>query len=340
MSTMVNLEPVVVIAEIGVNHNGSLPLAQQLVGDFAAAGADYAKFQTFRAEELASQDAQLAEYQKNNSDYESQFTLLKALELTDSDFLSLRKTCGNHGVGFLSTAHDFESAEFLFGLRLDYIKVPSGDLTNVRFLELVATQSTPVLLSTGMATMAEVQRALEVLESGGLPRGMVTVLQCTTNYPAPVDEANLRAMVTMGVEFGVSIGYSDHTIGVDASLAAVALGASVIEKHVTLDTTMPGPDHAASMEADEFRALVRSIRLVESALGSPEKAPTASEDAQRTVVRKSIMASRQILVGERFTEGNVTLKRPGTGISAARWHDVLGTTAHKDYKPDDMVEMP
>jgi N-acetylneuraminate synthase len=331
---------VVVIAEIGVNHNGSLAVAQQLVGDFAASGADYVKFQTFRAEKLASQDAQLAEYQKNNSDYGSQFGLLKTLELTDSDFLSLQKTCGDHGVGFLSTAHDFESAEFLFGLRLDYIKVPSGDLTNVRFLELVATQSTPVLLSTGMATMAEVQGALDVLESGGLHRDMVTVLQCTTNYPAPVGEANLRAMVTMGVEFGVSIGYSDHTIGVDASLAAVALGARVIEKHVTLDTTMPGPDHAASMEPDEFRALVRSIRLVESALGSPKKGPTASEDPQRAVVRKSIMASRQILAGERFTEGNVTLKRPGTGISAARWHEVLGTTAYKDYEADDMVEMP
>jgi len=340
VSTIVNLEPVVVIAEIGVNHNGSLALAQQLVRDFAAAGADYAKFQTFRAGELASRDAQLAEYQKNNSDYGSQFALLKTLELTDSDFLSLQKTCGDRGVGFLSTAHDSESAEFLFGLGLDYIKVPSGDLTNVRFLELVATQSTPVLLSTGMATMAEVQVALEVLESGGLPRDMVTVLQCTTNYPAPVDEANLRAMVTMGVEFGVSVGYSDHTIGVDASLAAVALGASVIEKHVTLDTTMPGPDHAASMEPDEFRALVRSIRLVESALGSPQKGPTASEEAQRAVVRKSIVASRQILAGERFTEANVTLKRPGTGISAAHWYDVLGTTAHKGYELDDMVEVP
>jgi N-acetylneuraminate synthase len=331
---------VVVIAEIGVNHNGSLALAQQLVRDFAAAGADYAKFQTFRAGELAAQDAQLAEYQKKNSDYGSQFALLKSLELADSDFLSLQKTCGDHGVGFLSTAHDFDSAAFLFGLKLDYIKVPSGDLTNVRFLELVATQSTSVLLSTGMATGAEVRRALEVLESGGLSRDMVTVLQCTTNYPAPVDEANLRAMVAMGAEFGVSIGYSDHTIGVDASLAAVALGASVIEKHVTLDTTMTGPDHAASMEADEFRELVRSIRFVESALGSREKSPTASEEAQQAVVRKSIVASRRILAGEGFTEGNVTLKRPGTGISAARWHDVLGMTAHKDYEPDDMVEMP
>jgi N,N'-diacetyllegionaminate synthase len=339
VSAIVNLEPVAVIAEIGVNHNGFLAVAQQLVREVAAAGADYAKFQTFRAGELASPGAKLAKYQTTNSNFESQFALLKSLELTDSDFLTLQKTCEDNGVGFLSTAHDFESAEFLFGLRLDYIKVPSGDLTNVRFLELVATQLAPVLLSTGMATMAEVQMALQVLESGGLPRDMVTVLQCTTNYPAPVDEANLRAMVTMGAELGVSIGYSDHTIGVDASLAAVALGASVIEKHVTLDRKMPGPDHAASIESKEFRALVRSIRLVESALGSPQKGPTASEEAQRAVVRKSIMASRQILAGERFTEENVTLKRPGTGISAARWHEVLGTIARRDYHPDDMVEM-
>lgn len=336
---MDNKKPVVVIAEIGVNHNGSVEFAQELVRAVAKAGADYAKFQTFRACKLASEYAQLADYQKKNADVASQLDLLKSLELADADFLVLQETCHEQGVGFLSTAHDFESAEFIFGLDLDYVKVPSGDLTNVPFLELVAIQQTPVLLSTGMGTMDEVTTAVEVLEAAGLAREMVTVLQCTTNYPAPVDEAHVRAMVTMGTELKVPVGYSDHTLGAEASLAAVALGATVIEKHVTLDTSLPGPDHAASMEPEEFRSFVQSIRAVESALGLPGKTTSPSEEAHRAVVRKSIVASRSIAFGEKFSEGNLTVKRPGTGVSAAQWHTLVGRTATREYQSNDMVEM-
>lgn len=331
---------VVVIAEIGVNHNGSLELAKELVTQCVEAGADYAKFQTFIAKDLASENASVADYQKKSFVGERQVDLLSPLELSDSDFEALVAQCAIAGIGFLTTAHDFGSAEFVMGLGSDFIKVPSGDITNYPFLRLVATQRTPVLLSTGASRADEVLKAIEVLESGGLSRSQVTVMQCTTEYPAPLDEANLLAMVKMGKDWGVSVGYSDHTRGHEAAIAAVALGATVIEKHITLDRDMEGPDHAASLEPTEFTEMVTAIRRVEVALGSPAKVVTGAEEHNRDVVRKSIVAIARINVGELFSTENIGVIRPGTGLSPMHWPILIGQPANRSYRPNDMIELP
>ena len=331
---------VIVIAEIGVNHNGSLELAKQLVDACSVAGADYAKFQTFRASELASADAPLAEYQRNSSEGQGQRDLLASLELSQQQFAELEAYCGEKDIGFLTTAHDLASAPFVMGLKSDFIKVPSGDVTNYPFLCLVAEQGTPVLLSTGASASDEVGEAIEVLESAGLSRSLVTVLQCTTEYPAPFPEANLLAMVEMGKTWGVKIGFSDHTEGHDAAVAAVALGASVLEKHITLDKSMPGPDHAASLEPDEFAALVQRVRLTQELRGKPEKMVTPSESKNRDIIRKSIVAGNYIRQGEVLSENNLSVMRPGTGVSPMRWPDVVGTRAHRSYVPGELIELP
>jgi len=261
----------VVIAEIGVNHNGSMDLAKELIREAHAAGADYAKFQTFRAESLASQDAPLANYQQATSSEGSQRQLLKRLELRDDDFLELKQYSSEVGIGFLTTAHDLESAEFVLGMDLDFVKIPSGDVTNLPFLERVARAGRPVLLSSGMADFEEVQAAISALTGAGLSPHDVIVLQCTTEYPAPANEANLLAMVTMREKLNIPVGYSDHTLGRTTAVAAVALGARVIEKHMTLDKTLQGPDHSASLEPEEFREMVEAIRTVEVALGDGVK---------------------------------------------------------------------
>jgi sialic acid synthase SpsE len=266
--------------------------------------------------------------------------LLRGLELTHDDFRELKTFTESRGIGFLTTAHDFGSLDFVLSLDLDYIKIPSGDLTNRPLLERVAREGTKIILSTGMGSFDEVAQAVDALEESGMKRQMVTVLQCTTNYPAPLDEANLRAMVSMGEQLAVGIGYSDHTDGADAAVAAVALGAHIIEKHLTLDRSMPGPDHAASANPGEFAALVRSIRAVETALGSDVKSPGPTETPNRDIVRKSLVALTPIGAGDEFTNHNVGVKRPGTGISPMRWHEVVGSTAHRDFQPDELIDLP
>ncbi len=330
----------VVIAEIGVNHNGDVALARQMISAARDAGADYAKFQTFSADDLVTADAGVAAYQQPAAGGGTQQDMLRSLELTHDDFRELKAFCQSLGIGFLTTAHDFRSLDFVLSLNLDYIKIPSGDLTNRPLLERVAGEGTKIILSTGMGTFDEVAHALEFLEQSGLNREMVTVLQCTTNYPAPVEEANLRAMMSMGEQLAVEIGYSDHTDGNDASIAAVALGARIIEKHLTLDKSMPGPDHSASANPSEFAAMVRSIRTVEIALGTDVKAPSKTEAPNRDIVRKSLVALVPISAGDEFTSQNVGVKRPGTGISPMRWHEVVGSTAHRDYQIDELIDLP
>jgi len=330
----------IVIAEIGVNHNGSVEFAEKLIDAAVSCGADYGKFQTYRAEDLASEGASLADYQQSNSSHTTQRELLQSLELSDDVFLHLKGYCETKGIGFLTTAHDEKSADFVFGLGLDFVKVPSGDVTNLPFLERVAQQSSSILMSTGMATEEEVGAALEVLRSGVPPREDITLLQCTTEYPAPLEDAHLRAMVRMGQVFGVSMGYSDHTAGIEASLAAVAMGAVVIEKHLTLDKTMIGPDHSASADPQELLDMVSSIRKIEVALGGSVKGPSIAEKKNRQSVRKSIVAKHQVLKGENFSAHNLTVKRPGTGLSPMLWHEVLGRIAERDYQADENIELP
>jgi N,N'-diacetyllegionaminate synthase len=330
----------VVIAEIGVNHNGDVALAKQMISAARDAGADYAKFQTFSANDLVTADAGVAAYQQPAARGATQQDMLRSLELTHDDFRELKEFCQSLGIGFLTTAHDFRSLDFVLSLNLDYIKIPSGDLTNRPLLERVAGEGTKIILSTGMGSFDEVAQAVEVLEQSGLNREMVTVLQCTTNYPAPLGESNLHAMVSMGEALTVEIGYSDHTDGNDASTAAVALGARIIEKHLTLDKSMPGPDHAASANPSEFAAMVCSIRAVEMALGTDVKAPSESEAPNRDIVRKSLVALMPICAGDEFTSQNVGVKRPGTGISPMRWHEVVGGTAHRDFQVDELIDLP
>lgn len=329
----------VVIAEIGVNHNGSMGLAKELIHQAYFAGANYAKFQTFRSESLASSDAPLAKYQKASSDHGSQRKLLKELEFTNADFLELKEYASGVGIGFLTTAHDQESSAFVLEMKLDFVKVPSGDVTNLPFLERVAQAGQPVLLSTGMSSFDEVQAALSVLTSAGLSPHDVTVMQCTTEYPAPAEEANLLAMVAMGDKLGVPIGYSDHTLGPITAVAAVALGARVIEKHLTSDVNLPGPDHSASLEPGEFREMVEAIRVVEVSLGDSVKKLQPSEVENRKIVRKSIVAKKLISQGDQFDAESLAVMRPGFGLSPMLWHEVIGQVAHRDFQPDEPIEL-
>lgn len=340
MSAFHRASRTVVIAEIGVNHNGDIALAKQLVLAACDSGADYAKFQTFSADDLVTADAAVAAYQQRAAGGATQRDMLRGLQLTHNDFLELKEFSESLGIGFLTTAHDFTSLDFVLSLGLDYIKIPSGDLTNRPLLERVAGEETKIILSTGMGSFDEVAEALEALEQSGLHREMITVMQCTTNYPAPLDETNLRAMVSMGEKLAVGIGYSDHTDGNDAALAAVALGARIVEKHLTLDRSMLGPDHSASSNPLEFAAMVRSIRVVETALGTEVKAPSPSEAPNRDIVRKSLVALKPIGAGEEFTSENIGVKRPGNGISPMYWHEVVGTKARRDFQVDELIDLP
>ena len=330
-------EGVRIIAEIGVNHNGSVELAKRLIEAAAAAGADYAKFQSFRAGDLALASAPMAGYQKASSSGRDQLDLLAGLELSHESFTELFDYCREVGIGFLTTAHDLGSAEFVFGLKADFIKIPSGDITNFPFLEKAGAQGKPVLLSTGASFEEEVLDAIGVLESQGVSREQITVMQCTTEYPAPLRDANLLAMVEMGAKFGVPIGYSDHTLGFTAALAAVALGAEVLEKHITLDRNMLGPDHRASLEPDEFAQMVGSIRDVELSLGVRRKAVMPSERSNRAVIRKSVVATRLIATGEKMTPDNLGVMRPGDGLSPMRWPEVNGRISPRAYEPFEKI---
>ena len=324
---------VFVIAEAGVNHNGSLDTAKALIDVAAQAGADAVKFQTFSADALVLQSAEKAEYQKQTSGAaESQYEMLKRLELSHSDHEVLINECKRCGIQFCSTAFDFDSIRFLDSLDIPFMKVPSGEITNLPYLRMVNACRRPVILSTGMATMDEVDAALEVFTNCD-----VTLLHCTTEYPCPYDSVNLRAMLKLKDRFGRPVGYSDHTQGLEVSVAAVALGASVIEKHFTLSRDMEGPDHRASLEPAELKAMVAAIRNVERALGSGNKRPDSVEMKNIAVARKSIVAKRSILKGEIFSEDNLTTMRPGTGTSPMRWDDVIGAAAARDYAPGDLI---
>lgn len=327
-----------IIAEAGVNHNGSINLAKQLVDKAKEAGADIIKFQTFNPESLTSKYAEKAAYQKITTDAEeSQQDMLRKLTLTNEDFYDLKKYCDDAGIKFLSTPFDLESISFLEKLGCDMWKIPSGEITNLPYLEKIASTHKPLIMSTGMATLDEVGDALQALKNNGA--GEVTLLHCTTQYPAPYDSVNLKAMLTLKEKFGCRVGYSDHTKGIEVPIAAVAMGAEVIEKHFTLDINMPGPDHKASLEPDELKAMVSSIRHIEQAMGDGVKKPSETEIPNKTVARKSIIAARDIKKGEVLTEENLTTKRPGNGISPMKWHEILGTRAVRNFKEDELIEI-
>ena len=334
------MKRILVIAEAGVNHNGSLETAKRLVEVAANAGADFVKFQTFNADDIVTKTADKAEYQKIATGNDvSQYEMLKSLELTSDMHEQLLEHCDNFSIGFLSTGFDQSSVAYLVSLGQQLVKVPSGEITNLPYLKFVGSLGLPVILSTGMSSLEEVGDALSVLKDSGTNNDRVTVLHCTSEYPAPFENVNLNAMQTISKEFGVSVGYSDHTTGIEISIAAAALGATVIEKHFTLDRTLPGPDHKASLEPDELVALVKSIRNIEIALGDGLKTPFNGENKNRLIARKSIVARREIDSGDLFTEDNLTTKRPGTGISPMMWHEILGKTATRDYLPDEIIEL-
>lgn len=327
---------VCIIAEAGVNHNGSIDTAKRMIDVAAEAGVDYIKFQTFKAEKLVVEKAQQAEYQKKNTGKtESQLDMLKKLELTQDDFTELKEYCGKKKVGFISTPFDFESIDFLETLDMDLWKVPSGEVTNYPYLVKIAKTHRPVVMSTGMCDIDEIREAVKVLRDNGC--GELTLLHCNTMYPTPFEDVNLKAMETLKREFDVPVGYSDHTLGIEVPVAAVAMGARVIEKHFTLDKNMEGPDHKASIDPVELKQMVSAVRNVEKALGDGDKHVTDSERANKTVARKSIVAATDIKAGEVFTEANLTVKRPGTGISPMRWPEVLGKKADRDYKKDELI---
>lgn len=332
----------IVIAEAGVNHNGSLDIAKELVDAAAEAGADYVKFQTFRTESLLVKDASMAEYQKRNLGLRSgsQYEMLKKLELNKSDHFELIEYCSQRGIKFLSTAFDLDSVNFLKSLNLDYWKIPSGEITNYPYLRAIAQYSGKVIMSTGMCTLDDINNALSVLTRFGTERHNITLLHCNTGYPTPMADVNLRAMVEMKSIFGTGVGYSDHTVGIEIPVAAVALGAEIIEKHFTLSHRMSGPDHVASLEPDELKSMVKSIRNIELALGSGAKDITGSERNNIEAARKSIVASRRIKMGETFDDNNLCAKRPGSGISPMRWEEVVGRKATRDYDPDEPIEIP
>jgi len=327
-----------IIAEAGVNHNGDMALAKKLVDAAKSAGADAVKFQTYKAEALVTKTARKADYQKRmEHDGESQLEMLRKLELSYDEFRELKEYCDTLGIVFLSSAFDAESVDFLLSLDIPYLKVPSGEITNLPYLMKIAGTGRPVLLSTGMSDLDEVASALEVLRSCGA--GEVTLLHCSTRYPTPFEEANLRAMLTLRERFGLAVGYSDHTPGIEVPIAAAALGAAVLEKHLTLGCSLEGPDHRASLEPREFNAMVAAVRHIEAALGDGEKRPSALERANRTAARKSIVAGRNIAKGEIFTPENLTVKRPGGGISPMRWFEVLGARAGRDFSEDELIEL-
>lgn len=330
-----------IIAEAGVNHNGDMTLAKELIAAAAAAGADLVKFQTFIAANIISRSAPKAEYQKGATDpQESQQEMVRKLELTRENHLELIAECKKQGIGFFSTAFDKDSIDLLEELGgSDIVKVPSGELTNLPYLRYLTRHSKHVLLSTGMANLGEIEAAINVVEQAGTSRDKITVLHCTTEYPTPMEDVNLRAMFNIGKAFGVSVGYSDHTAGIEVPIAAVALGATVIEKHFTLDRTMPGPDHRASLEPDELKAMVQGIRNIEKALGDGIKRPSPSELKNKPIARKSLVAARTIKAGELFSEQNLVAKRPGTGISPMQWDAVVGRPALRDFDEDELIEL-
>ncbi len=330
-----------IIAEAGVNHNGDMALAKELIAVAADAGADLVKFQTFTASKITSRSAPKAEYQKGTTDpEESQQEMIRKLELTRENHLELIAECKKRGIGFFSTAFDNDSFDLLEELGCcDLVKVPSGELTNLPYLRYVSRLGTPLLLSTGMANLGDIEAAIDAVEQAGTSRDQITVLHCTTEYPTPMEDVNLRAMVNIGKALGVKVGYSDHTPGIEVPIAAVALGATVIEKHFTLDRSLPGPDHRASLEPAELKAMVAGIRNIERALGDGIKRPSPSELKNKPIARKSLVAACNIKAGEVFSPENLTAKRPGTGVSPMLWDEVMGRRAPRDFCADELIEL-
>ncbi len=338
-------DKVLIIAEAGVNHDGDLNQAFKLVDVAAAAGADIVKFQSFHASSLATSEAELAQYQRTGGLSEKncgacdQLAMLERLQLSQEDHLALMRHCAEKNIEFFSTAFDFVSLQLLVDLGVRRFKIPSGEITNLPLMRRIASFGEEVIVSTGMAELSEVRAAIESLEIAGLPKEKITLLHCTTEYPAPIQDVNLHAMRAMASRFDVRVGYSDHTEGVEVAIAAAALGAKVIEKHFTLDKNLPGPDHRASLEPVDLELMVSAIRKIESALGSDQKKCTSSEKKNVPLVRKSIVAARHIEEGEAFTEQNLTVKRPGTGLSPMLWDRVLGRRARRSFQIDERITL-
>ncbi|MBT6051303.1 MAG: N-acetylneuraminate synthase [Candidatus Scalindua sp.] len=331
---------VFIIAEAGVNHNGRIELARRLVDVAVEAEVDAVKFQTFKAENVISCFAEKAEYQKQTTDLEeTQLEMARCLELNRDEHEKLMKYCISKNIEFLSTPFDLESIDLLVSLGLERIKIPSGEITNLPYLCHIGKYGKAIILSTGMASLEEIEAALVLLEKSGTSRANVTVMHCNTEYPTPMIDVNLKAMLSIRNSLGVEVGYSDHTLGIEVPVAAVALGATVIEKHFTLDRTLPGPDHRASLEPIELKAMVQSIRNVEKAMGDGIKRASPSELKNKPIARKSIVAAMDINKGVRITEENITVKRPGTGISPMLWGEVLGKVAIRDFKSDELIEL-
>ena len=327
-----------IIAEAGVNHNGSMKLAKKLVDVAVKAGADYVKFQTFKAETLVTQNADKAEYQKGlTNEDETQFEMIKKLELDRKAHVDLIDYCKTKDIQFVSTAFDHDSIELLTELDIPLFKIPSGEITNLPYLRHIGGMGKPIIMSTGMSTLDEIRDALNILIESGAEKEKITILHCNTEYPTPIGDVNLKAMLTIRNEFGVKVGYSDHTLGIEIPIAAVAMGATIIEKHFTIDRTLPGPDHIASLEPDELKAMVIAIRKTERAMGSGIKEPSSSENKNMEIARKSIVAKKSIKKGEKFTTRNITVKRPGTGISPMNWDALLGQNSNKNFNIDDLI---
>jgi len=331
---------VFIIAEAGVNHNGSIELAENLVDVAVDAGADAVKFQAFKAKTLITRNAAKAEYQKKTTRLdESQFEMLKKLEFDLEKFRDLMAYCKQKDIMFISSSFDLESIDLLNSIGMEIFKIPSGEITNLPYLRKIGALKKGIILSTGMADLGEIEDALNVLMKAGTAREDITILHCNTEYPTPFEDVNLWAMLTIKAAFpGIRVGYSDHTLGIEIPVAAVALGASVIEKHFTLDKNMEGPDHKASLEPHELKEMVKAIRNIEKALGNGIKKPSPSEMKNKPIARKSIVAACPIQKGELFTERNITVKRPGTGISPMRWDDIIGRRASRSYGKDDLLE--
>jgi len=329
-----------IIAEAGVNHNGDIELAKKLIDVAVNASADFVKFQTFNADRLATHAAKKADYQAQTTDRkETQHEMLRRLELTPAMHHELIAHCKMRKIGFFSTGFDIESVDFLASLGQNLFKIPSGEITNLPYLRHIGRLGKPIILSTGMSNMPEIESAIKALEQAGTSRSKITVLHCTTEYPTPMCDVNLRAMQSIRTELGVAVGYSDHTLGIEVAVAAVAMGATVIEKHFTLDRNLPGPDHKASLEPAELKTMVSSIRNIELALGDRLKQLAPSEAKNILVARKSIVASKDIQIGERFSAENLATKRPGTGISPMRWDEVIGLTANRNYASDELIQL-
>ncbi|WP_310594307.1 N-acetylneuraminate synthase [Flavobacterium sp.] len=336
------MEKVIIIAEAGVNHNGDINLAKQLIDVAVDAGVDYVKFQTFKSESLVSKSAKKAAYQIENTKdaTENQLQMLKKLELSHQQHIELISYCKQKNISFFSTAFDLESLDYLKTLGLSMVKIPSGEITNLPYLRKAATLFSEVIISSGMSTIKDINNALNVFIAEGIPKNKISILHCNTEYPTPMKDVNLHAMLTIQKEFEVTIGYSDHTLGIEVPIAAVALGAKVIEKHYTLDRNLPGPDQLASLEPNELKAMVQAIRNIELAIsGNGIKEPSESEMKNIQIARKSIVAKTTILKGEVFSEMNITTKRPGNGISPMLWDEVVGQVANKDFNEDDLIDL-